>query len=62
MLLVLSEENTRRVELLEKKMEFSVKSGTSRGVCIPRSSKVHRLAKHRFFATAKVSQEVSQVL
>lgn len=46
----------------EKKMEFSVKSGTSRGVCIPRSSKVHRLAKHRFFATAKVSQEVSQVL
>ncbi|CAN6845548.1 unnamed protein product [Brassica oleracea var. botrytis] len=27
-----AEENTRRVELLEKKMEFSVKSGTSRGL------------------------------
>ena len=43
-------------------MKFLVTSGTCRGVCIPRSSKVHRLAKHRFFATAKVSQEVSQVL
>ncbi|KAF3570463.1 hypothetical protein F2Q69_00061410 [Brassica cretica] len=31
------------------------------GVCIPSSGKVRRLAKHRFFATAKVSQELSQV-
>ena len=44
------------------KMEFLVTSGTGRGVCIPRSGKARRLAKHRFFATAKVSQELSQVL
>ncbi|KAG5388080.1 hypothetical protein IGI04_029621, partial [Brassica rapa subsp. trilocularis] len=43
------------------KMEFLVTSGTGRGVCIPRSGKVRRLAKHRFFATAKVSQELSQL-
>ncbi|KAG5385578.1 hypothetical protein IGI04_037048 [Brassica rapa subsp. trilocularis] len=42
------------------KMEFLVTSGTGRGVCIPRFGKVRRLAKHRFFATAKVSQELSQ--
>ena len=44
------------------KMEFSVKSETGRDVCIPSSGKVRRSAKHRFFATAKVSQEFSQVL